>query len=162
MLDAFLGLDPSPNPSRQPSCAKLGGKSCQEVFLTKCPDFDQNAKTVRTKNSSELSSKSCPLGQVGGCLLAPRQPHPCCVLRAGGLGMGGCGAEVYGQTRRSNCCVNLCCTHGILFPQNSMEKTPFHRRKIWVIQQIGLGYLGFFSKSSPMRWALWAGKLCHV
>lgn len=43
MLGAFLGLDLSSEPSRQPSCAKLDGESGQEVFLTKYLDFGLNA-----------------------------------------------------------------------------------------------------------------------
>lgn len=73
----------------------------------------------------------------------------------------GCDAEVSGQSR-SNQRVNLCGTRGIWFLQNSMYKTSFHRQKIRVTEQTGLGYLGFFSKSSLRRWAFWAGKLCHA
>lgn len=153
MLGAFLGLDPFPNPSRQPTCAKLGGKLVPRNFLVKMPKW-----------SGSKIAPSYPLGLVLLDKLVgvspPSQPHPCCVLRVGVLGMGGCGAELSGQTPRSNPCANLWCSHGSRFPQNSVEKAPFHRQKIGASQQIRLGYLGFFSKSSPMRWALLAGKSC--
>lgn len=41
MLGVFIGLDPSPDPSRQPNCTMKDEKLCQEIFLTKYQDFDQ-------------------------------------------------------------------------------------------------------------------------
>lgn len=55
------------------------GNWCQEIFLSKCPVFYQNAQMVRIKNCSELSSRSCPLGKVGGCLPAEPAASLLCV-----------------------------------------------------------------------------------